>query len=205
MKKILLILFAFILVSPLCFSADTKDVFHTNQIVWCGLDFSKAKMVGPGFNDPDAIVTEFLKSWNDLILKESKKYNIKEATQKDNIIYDISAVTERNQKIDKSKILSENSYQITKADVEAAIAEYKLDSNTGIGLVFVVEAFDGIEKEGRMWVTFFDIATKKVLLSEKMSGKSGGFGFRNNWAKSYFLVIRELKDKFSDWKNEYNR
>ncbi len=57
-----------------------------------------------------------------------------------------------------------------------------------------------------MWVTFFDIASKTVLLTEKMSGKAGGAGFRNYWARAYYNVMDKIQKKeYLKWKKEHSK
>jgi len=51
-------------------------------------------------------------------------------------------------------------------------------------------------------VTFFDIQTKQVLLTEKIDGKAGGYGFRNFWEGAYFKV---MKSAYKWMREEYER
>lgn len=46
------------------------------------------------------------------------------------------------------------------------------------------------------------MASKKVLLTERMTAKAGGFGFKNYWVKTVFLVLEEIrKSKYKEWKS----
>ena len=43
-----------------------------------------------------------------------------------------------------------------------------------------------------------------LLLSERMVGKPGGFGFRNYWAKPVSNIIRDIKKRrYKKWKKMY--
>jgi hypothetical protein len=69
--------------------------------------------------------------------------------------------------------------------------------------VFIVEGLNKPGAKGSMYVTFIDMATKKVLFSERMVGKAGGFGYKNYWAKSVFEVLEDIqKSKYKEWKNK---
>jgi len=55
-----------------------------------------------------------------------------------------------------------------------------------------------------VWVTMFDPKTRKVLMTERMEGKPGGFGFRNYWSAAIRDVIIDIKKKkYSEWKTKY--
>jgi hypothetical protein len=37
-----------------------------------------------------------------------------------------------------------------------------------------------------------------------MTGKAGGFGYKNYWAKSVFEVLEDIeKKKYKEWKNKH--
>ncbi|MEZ5198923.1 MAG: hypothetical protein R2764_21855, partial [Bacteroidales bacterium] len=90
--------------------------------------------------------------------------------------------------------------------VQEMIGSYDMGNNDeGLGIVFIVESFSKKSEMGSFFVTFFDIETKRVLLTERMSGKAGGFGIRNYWAKSYYTVLKEMPAKMKTWKKKYNK
>ncbi len=183
----------------------TADVFKVDNITWYGLDFSNIKLIGSeGFTDPHAIQNRFFSSWNDLFISEPEKYNLAETFSKSSVENDLSIVTERNTLPDPDKLVIEENYSFGEDEVKKIISEYDITDKEGIGLVFIMESFNKIEQLGYIWVTFFDIETKEVLLSNKMSGKVGGFGFRNYWAKSFYSVMKSIeKKKWKAWKAQY--
>jgi hypothetical protein len=185
-----------------------KDVVSAREITWLGLDFSKALFVGSFTQFADAgekggseIKDKFIPSWNDLVVNERQKYDLKKAYGKDNVIYDLDIVTKRNAGIDVAKMTSLNAQadHIKKEDIGKIVSQYKT-SKKGIGLVYIVDTFDKPEEKGDIWVTFFDMATHKVLVAEKFTGKAGGFGLRNYWAKPVFEVMtKSSADAYEDW------
>ncbi len=184
-------------------SQSTEDVFTSNTVIWFGLDFSSAKMIGPeGFTNPEEIVNRFFRSWNNLILNEQNKYDIKSFFRKNNVIYDLKVVTKRNSKVNPDELVIESweSHEITKDEIQEIINEYDSDKS-GLGLVFIIESFNKIEDIGTMHVTFFDIESSEVLLSRKKQGESGGFGLRNYWARSYYNVMLECEEKYEEWEH----
>ena len=49
-----------------------------DEVVWYGLDYSLVKFIGMSqdFNDIDRIQSFFFRNWNELILTETKKYDL---------------------------------------------------------------------------------------------------------------------------------
>lgn len=83
MKRILFIILLIINV-VLTKAQDAKAVFSANEIVWYGLDFTKAKFVG-GFDQVGGagvatgsdMKSKWIPSWNALILNEQPKYDLR--------------------------------------------------------------------------------------------------------------------------------
>lgn len=182
---------------------DAGRIFN-EDITWLGVDFSKVTVLGESAA-PIQIIDYFDKI-NSLIINESEKYNFRLALNKMEVPYDLGPVTKANASINPDDLvsMSSKSAALTKEDVEAAVKKYDLKGQKGIGLVFVMEALDKPGAQGHMWVTFIDLATKKVLLTERMSGKPGGFGFRNYWARPIYNVIQDIqKSRYDQWRRKY--
>lgn len=206
MKKFILIAGIFLVFSFVSKGQYTPaDVFKVNNITWYGLDFSNIKLIGSeGFTDPDAIKNQFFYSWNNLIITETDKYDLAGFFHKSSVENDLSIVKERNMLPDPDELVINTDYSFGEDEVKKIISEYDITGKEGIGLVFIMESFNKNEELGYMWVSFFDIETKEVLLSNKMSGKPGGFGIRNYWAKSFYNVMKSIgKKKWKAWKAQY--
>ncbi len=206
MKKLILIAGIFLVFS--FFSKGqytTADVFKVDNITWYGLDFSNIKLIGSaGFTDPYAIKNKFFNSWNNLIITETEKYNIAGFFHKSSVANDLSIVKERNKLPDPDELVINTDYSFGEDEVKKIISEYDITGKEGIGLVFIMESFNKTEERGYMWITFFNIETKEVLLSKKMNGKAGGFGIRNYWAKSFYNVMKSIgKKEWKAWKAQY--
>ena len=121
MKKISLILLLAISFSG--FSQNTvKEIFTSNTIVWCGLNFSKAKMIGQfdqamgaGEATGSDLKNKWIPAWNSIILTEPKNFKIKEAFKKDDVFYDIASNEKLNQNINSEELMTFNSYKFNDA------------------------------------------------------------------------------------------
>ncbi|MCW3085321.1 MAG: hypothetical protein JWP12_2687 [Bacteroidetes bacterium] len=210
MKKI--IIAVLISITALQMNAQSaKDIFTTNEIVWYGLDFTQAKFVGQfdqGFGAMPATGLEmknkWVGQWNGLVAKEPQNFKLKEALRKDNVYYDMAPVNEANSKMKVDACMTFNPGKIDPKDIDAMVKKYAAgDKKQGIGLVFIVENFNKNSEMADVYVTFFDIATKKVLLTEKMSGKAMGVGLRNYWAGAVKAIIKSIdSDQYKTWKSK---
>lgn len=103
-----------------------KDVFSSKTIVWYGLNFSEAKMVGQfdqamgaGPASGSDIKNKWIPQWNSLIMTEQKNFKIKEAFQKDEVFYDITPTEKQNQNINSDDLMSFNTYTFKDAQKTA--------------------------------------------------------------------------------------
>ena len=183
---------------------NNQAVYTSTKATWFGIDFSKAAFAGDFSEFKDAggksgaqIRDKYFPGWNDLIKNESEKYDLKKAYGKEEVTYDLTVVRQRNKAVDADKLMVDDISQntLTKADVEKIVSHYKSDK-TGLGILYVVQSFDKPAERATIWVTFFDIATRKVLSTEQYEGKAGGFGIRNYWAKSILHVLDDSGDAY---------
>ncbi len=201
----------FCVVSTPVFSQGLKDVFTNSEspLFYLGIDFSKARLLDNG--NPDDIRNNLYRSINQLIVNEPKKYDLKGAFHKSNIDSDLSPVSAKNEKANINDIISTNSADFTRfkeSDIASMVKDLDLSGKKGIGLLFVMEAMRKADKKGdaAIWVTFIDMGTKKVLLTERIESKASmAIGFRNYWASTIKNLIDIIdKKKYSEWKSKYS-
>lgn len=184
-----------------------NDFMEENcDVIWFGLDFSKAKLIGSeGFNDPVAIKEDYFRKWNHLMISEGDKYEWGKALLVSDLKYDYEVVDVVNDNVKVKTLVINKSYSINEEQIKAAVSQYNLtDYKDGIGVVIVVESLDKIKEQGTGYITFFDVKSKQVLYNHKVVGEPGGFGFRNYWARAIFnwmkftrsRVMKSVKKEF---------
>ncbi len=192
--------------------AQTLNEFFNNSemhLTYLGIDFTKARLI----NDPEAnsfdVRNKLYPSINDLIINEPKKYDIASAFHKSMVGSDLTAVREKNSKINAEEIMSSNTedfYRLKDADIASVVKSLNLSGKSGIGLLFIME---GMKKEGKkgsasVWTVLIDMKTKKVLLSDRSENKAAGFSSRNYWASAIKETLDDIeKKKYKDWKAQY--
>lgn len=205
------IVFATAMVWSITASAQTsvKDVFESREMIYYGLDFSQARFIGRfdhGFGHRPAsefeMVNKYIPAWNALVINEPWSFDLKNTFWKKRVYYDLMPVETCNANINPEQVFTYNYHLISRNELEKHIQSYpEGEKKEGLGLVFVVESFDKPARKGSFWVVFFDIKTKKILLSEHCEGKPSGFGILNYWAGSLKNVLNDIRyNKFKYWK-----
>ena len=194
------------------YSQTLKDVFSNSEspIFYLGIDFSKTKLLDTG--NPDDIRNYLYASINQLIVNEPKKYDLKGTFHKGTIDYDFGPVNKSNGQANINEILSTSSADFNRfkeTDITTIVKKLDLTGKTGVGLLFVMEALRKVDKKGdaAVWVTFIDMKTKKILMTERMVSKGkGGIGFRNYWASTIRALLDDIQDiKYKEWQGKYGK
>ena len=204
MKKILTALFLLSLAGPPTVRA--AEPTSPDTLVWCGLDYSKVKMIGTlDFQKPEQIFPGMLTAWNGLFMAEMLPQLEKMAKS---VRTDLQSVQEANGKAEASQIERKDGSaeemvkptHITKADLADIVKSYKLENDKGLGLVFVMDRLVKTQNTGCMHVVFFDVASRKVVRSERVCARAGGIGFRNFWFSPVKEAVKQLPKMYKDAK-----
>jgi hypothetical protein len=193
------------------FSQTTKEVFSNSEtpILWLGIDFTKARVI----EDPSAQALEIRDRYydgiNEVLINEPKKYALKDAFHKSNMDHDLGVVAKRNARVNTEEIKSSNLadfHRLKESDIIELVKGFDFGDKKGIGLLFVMEGMNKPEKAASVWVTLIDMKNKKVLLTDRVEGKTSvSFGFRNYWATSIRSVIDNIeKKKYKEWQQKYS-
>lgn len=192
------------------FAQSKEDVFDGNKnVTWLGLDFSDYKFIGEVTQFADAgevsnsdLRDKFFPAWNNLFLTEKDKYEVADAIGRTEVDYAIDVTNNSNSKIKSGFTSSDESeyHRLKEADISNIVRSYNYEGNKGIGMMFIVESMSKEQKQSSIWVTFINMDSKKVIFTERVDAKAGGFGFRNYWAKSFFNAIKATEDNWKKWR-----
>lgn len=212
-KNVLLAIFLLLLV--LSMHAQTaKDLFHSEdvKITWLGIDYTNVKLkgvfsqfMGIGEKEPKQVRDDYFPSWNKLILRESKKYDIEGMIHRDKINYEIDHFMEINAETSVSDLeVYDTPDPFTTEDIQKFADEYEHDEKEGIGVYFVAELLDKPENEGWFHFVAINMGNNKVLFHRRLMGEPRGFGIRNYWAGSLYHISKDIrKRKYKKWKKEH--
>jgi hypothetical protein len=210
LKKCLLASFAlvFVCLSAANSHAQTLKEFFGNEstpLTYLGVDFSATKIEGETATAAE-IVNKF-EPINNVIVTESKKYDVAGAFKRTNVSNFLEAVQKLNEGVNPATIkasgVADLEKGLTPADIDKHVKKYDLHGQKGIGLVFIMDGMSKTNKEAYVYATLIDLSSKKVLLTERLSGKAQGFGFRNYWAYTIYKVLNSIDHgKYKEWKSK---
>jgi hypothetical protein len=182
------------------FSTFGQKSNPSNPVLFLGLDFSNARLVGPqGFSNPQAIKDYYFNVWNQMFLNEKSKYNIASYFKK-SIEYNFSAVSEINQGVSLDELITNNTYNLKESDIASSVKKYNIpQNNCDLGLVFIVESLNKNSEFASIYVTYFDVKNRKVLVTTRLEGKPKGFGFRNYWMGAIKNLLEKVPSNRKNW------
>jgi len=204
MQKSLFVLLAALLSVTGTQAQTLKEFFSSGApLTYLGIDFTQAKVIGEPVTDANDMRDRFFPSINAVVVNEPKKYDIAGAFRTQ-VTTDLALVNKHNETVSTAGLKSDNAADynhLKPADVEKLVQGYNFGDKKGVALLFVMDGMSKAEKAATMYATLIDMATKKVLLTEKMEGKAQGFGFRNYWAYTIHKVLEDIeKHRYKDWK-----
>ncbi|GAL82964.1 hypothetical protein MYP_190 [Sporocytophaga myxococcoides] len=202
MKKLFTLLLT---MSSVIFTVLAQDnLLQSGEVVWYGIDFSHSKFIGEfsqfseaGTKSSQEIQVKYFPAWNNIVINEPDKYNIKKFYGFDEVIFDLNLVKKNNEAADIDAIFDQSKpNDLSPEKIQKMISSYHISGKKGLGLVFIVDNFNKIEEQGNIYVTFFDLATKKVIATNLYGGKPGGFGIKNYWARVIYNVMETSGKEF---------
>ncbi|WP_221393142.1 hypothetical protein [Dyadobacter sp. NIV53] len=208
MKKLFLLVFGLFCFGQASAQYTLADMFSGKaKVVFLGLDFTQAKYIGrAGFMDPTAIQNQHMASWNTLIEVEPKKFSLQKPLKLRDGQYSskVEDMIKYNKSANVADNITDSEYSITEDQVKKSVSKYSLSEKDGIGIVYVVESLSKTAERMTAWVTFIDLDSKKVIHTEKIEGKAGGFGFRNYWAGAVYKINQNIDSKYyKQWSKPY--
>ena len=181
------------------------DFLQVREILWVGINFSKAKFTREGFDYPPEVLQRYLHDWNMLILNDQKKYDIRMSFRKPVMQYDLSVITKINKSLKANDLLTKNikANDVLSDDQMRELASVQtLPQSLPYALSLWVESFDSKVKTASIWVVITKTETQEVVLCEKFLKKPGGFGLRNYWARTFYNVFYDIQSQaFLRWEN----
>ncbi len=179
------------------------------EITWIGVDFSHMKLIGEfthfmdlGNQNSSELKEKYFPAWNDIIVYEDDKYDVKGMLRKKEVEYDLEMMYEINDSTDLSDIKARKAVELKKRDIQEIISQYQLSKSSGIGVGLVCEYFSKNYKEAYFHFVAFSMSSKNILIHERIKGEPGGFGIRNYWANSIYEVLRKVEGEYKTWKKQ---
>ncbi len=211
MKVFISLFFALILI-PSVFSQELKDLFSKSetQVTWLGIDFSHVKLIGDfnqfgewGDNGSIDIKEKYFPSWNDFVYAEPERYNIAQMIRKENVKFQTDEIYRINDESSIEDMEAKTDPDYSSDDILKFTKNYSFKTKEGLGILFIAESLNKFKDYGKFHFVVLRMSDGEVLFQEELTGKSGGFGLKNYWAKTIYNVIQEITDKkYALWKGK---
>lgn len=175
-------------------TTDTPEKEET--VIWIGIDYSAAKFVGlAGFPEPGDL-SKYLLAWNDFVITEPDKYDVKKALGVPAVKIDLSYTYAKNEGLDTESMVQEEDYKLSREEVEAVAKSYDLSTLSGTVVMLVAECYNKKTLKGSHWLVMMNADNSEILSAERFVEKPRGFGLRNFWARTiYELLETKRKNK----------
>ena len=189
-------------------SAQTKEDLKggSADITWLGMDFSQTKFIGSAtqFKDAGEITSaefrdKYTVGWNQLFINEQKKYDVAKVVHRSEVKYAMNVTEKANSTIKKDFFSNDpNEYQtLTAEKVAELVKKYDYQGKKGMGLIFFIEGMSKGKDQASAWAAYVNMDNKTVIMSKQLTGKAGGFGFKNYWAKAFYNILKDAD--YKDW------
>jgi hypothetical protein len=182
-----------------------SDFLKVRDILWVGINFSKAKFTRSGFDFKQETLQHYLHDWNMLILNDQKKYDIRMSFRKPVMQYNLSTITKLNKSLKVNDILTNvitSKHVYSDEQMHKYVSNLELPTTLPYALMFVVESFDSTVKTAAIWVVITQTETHEVVLCEKFLKNPAGIGTRNYWARTFYNVFYDIQSNtFRRWEN----
>lgn len=152
-----------------------------------GIDFSRVKICGA--TESSSEFADAFERINLLLLSEPKKYDFERFLGQEVATVDLEPVR-RNNAAGHYTLQFDREPTLSETDLQALAGGYELEAAEGTGVVLVALLLDKPHARATYDVLFFDIRTREPLAVHRMSGKAGGFGLRNYWARSVYEILK---------------
>jgi hypothetical protein len=197
-----LLLFASVVCSLILNAQSAEKVFGSPTIVYYGIDFTKAKMIGLGDESPHKIRDEYFKAWNEITID----MDLAKTFQKNSVAKDPNGISKLNFARETETLKSDKEIEFAKESIADMVKQMPVgQKKVGVGLVFIVQSFNKTAEAATVHVVFFDIADRTVLWQKKMTGKPSGGTAKSAWATALKDIFSQIEKKeYKAWKKEAN-
>ncbi len=194
MKKLCLSVAAIMLFVNILFSqkvySSKKDVYAAKEIMFYGYDYTGFRIADAKRIGQDLKKTVFF--WIGFLNEHITEKKLISWLDKDRVTFDFDPTVALNKKLKSEDLGVATKHTISKDSIQSFIDKYEVKEKEGIGFVVIVECFDNDAKRTSAYFTFFDIATKKILMSDYISSRDGNSYNRvADWGTALILAFKK--------------
>ena len=172
------------------------DISEAQEIVFFGYDFGHFKLFEPKRLMEDGIKKN-IPLWIDYLSAKEDEDFLKKKMRKNKIIFDFKYLTDIYHSLPESGLVSLSKCTIPVDSIQSIINNYQTSQKEGIGLTIIVECFNKKIDASSAYFTFFDISTKKILMTDhySTSNHASGLGLSTYWGRAFEATVYAYFDE----------
>ncbi len=159
-----------------------KDISDAKEIIFFGYDFSHFKLAEAKRLNKNENISVYPPAWVGFLnkMKDEAYYADKLKTKK--VVFDFDHTTEVMKNLKDDDLISITKNVIHPDSIQNIVNSFQFKQKEGIGFLIVVECFEKQTKTSSAYFTFFDIATKKIIMSNNYAtSHAAGTGLTSYW------------------------
>ncbi len=199
MKKLLFILFMISYnlfgqtnyrIPQVLIDKGAERVLREKTLHWFGIDYALLKISDPKkLHDGENLKFVFCPAWSTFFDEHYSQKRISKMLHIDSLIDNRSPFqTSNHLQIDEKTFIAPIPYSLSIDSINKHVAQYNLNSGSGIGVTIVLENFNKFDAACIANIVFFDIQTKEILWLTKINGKAGDKGMTAFWGQGLYEV-----------------
>ena len=177
------------------FDAKEQEVYDAKEFVFYGYDYTHFRL-----SDPKRIgqnIKNFVFVWIDFCNGPVNEKDLSKWFLKDKVTIDQEQTIAMNMKLDNDILGSVSRFTLPKDSIQYYVSKYNIQEKEGIGFVIIFECFDKQTKTVSAYYTFFDIATKQVLLSDYFVSRDGNrYNYVRDWANAVIIALKKYAKEY---------
>jgi len=204
--RILLVLiasFSFFSVNGQAVYTSKKDISAAKEIFFYGYDFSHFKLADAkrlfssqekdpaGVNDhAGSGIKVYVSAWVGYLLNKMSDDYFAKKLKTNKVTFDFDYTFKVIKQLDDSDLVSLVKTSIPSDSIQDIVSRYEVKQKEGIGFTIIVECFDKEKERSSAYFIFFDIATKKVLMSDYFgTNHADGIGLTRHWGYGFHYTV----------------
>lgn len=182
---------------------NLESIYTAESIYYYGIDFYEFILYNPQKVGTESEIEKYFGPWtadfqeNNLPFFLYKKLKIKTVPKLNNVQFRYKDKQVPWVKYDKE----DRGFN----HIQKSIDDYKLEEESGIGLVVIVDNFNKKEEKCYLDFVFFDISTRKELLRYSTFGYAEGMGMTKHWSESLNSAWLHFNIEFTSFYKKHKK
>lgn len=180
-----------------------KEISSAKEIIFYGYDFSHFTLADPKRlyfaqdKDPAGVkehqvnsMKVYVSAWVGYLLDKMSDNYFARKLKTPKVTFDFDYTLQIIRQLNDSNLVSLFKTTIHKDSIQEIVNNYQIKQKEGIGFTIIVECFNKDKEASSAYFTFFDIASKKIIMSDYFStSHADGIGLTRHWGYGFNYTV----------------